>query len=180
METERLRLRQWRDADREPFAALNADPEVMRYFPAVLTREQSDEFIDRQRTLIDERGWGGWAVEERSSERFIGFIGLAVPRHPLPCMPCVEVGWRLVRDAWGFGFATEAARAALDFGFDALALDEIVSLTALVNTPSRRVMHRLGMQNTGRDFDHPAVAEGSPLRRHCLYAIAKTAWRTPR
>ena len=94
-------------------------------------------------------------------------------------MPCVEVGWRLTRSAWGRGFATEAARASLAYGFDVLALDEIVSLTALVNTPSRRVMHRLGMQNTGRDFDHPAVADESPLRRHCLYAITASDFFSP-
>jgi RimJ/RimL family protein N-acetyltransferase len=171
VETERLILRQWRDADRGPFAALNADPEVMRYFPAPYTPDESNEAIDRQTKWIAERGWGLWAVEVRETGRFIGFVGLSVPRHELPFLPCVEIGWRLAKEAWGQGFASEAARASLAYGFDVLKLTEIVSFTALANGPSRRVMERIGMRDTGRDFGHPAVPEGHALRRHCLYAI---------
>ncbi|HSF98396.1 MAG TPA: GNAT family N-acetyltransferase [Ornithinibacter sp.] len=172
--TERLVLRQWREDDREPFAQLNADPEVMRYFPAPLDRGQSDAMVDRMHDLIEERGWGLWAVERRDTGAFVGFTGLAVPRHPLPFLPCVEVGWRLARQAWGRGFATEAAREALRVGFDDLGLAEVVSFTAVSNTPSRAVMERLGMvRDMAEDFDHPALAVGDPLRRHVLYRTVR-------
>ncbi|KMN83399.1 hypothetical protein VK98_03050 [Chromobacterium sp. LK11] len=177
METERLLLRQWRDEDLAPFVAMGRDPEVMRYFPALLSAEESAEGMARQRGWIAERGWGFWAVEEKASGDFIGFVGLAVPRAELPCMPCVEVGWRLRRASWGRGYASEAARRALAFGFDELALDEIVSFTALPNLPSQRLMRRLGMRDSGRDFDHPALAPGHPLRRHCLYRLSAAEWR---
>ncbi len=168
--TERLVLRQWREADREPFARLNADPEVMRYFPAPLDREQSDAMVSRIHDLIEAQGWGLWAVERRDTGAMVGFTGLAVPRHPLPFQPCVEVGWRLARSAWGHGFATEAAREALRVGFDELGLAEVVSFTTVTNTRSRAVMERLGMvRDPAEDFDHPALAEGEPLRRHVLY-----------
>ena len=168
--TERLVLRQWREADREPFAQLNADPEVMRFFPAPLGREQSDAMVSRIHDLIEAQGWGLWAVERRDTGAMVGFTGLAVPRHPLPFQPCVEVGWRLARSAWGHGFATEAAREALRVGFDELGLAEVVSFTTVTNTRSRAVMERLGMvRDPAEDFDHPALAEGAPLRRHVLY-----------
>ena len=174
--TARLLLRQWLDEDREPFAALNADPEVMRYFPSTQTRETSDRGIDKCQQDLQERGWGLWAAERLESGEFVGFIGLSIPRHPLPFMPCVEVGYRLAKAFWGCGYATEGARAALDFGFYRLALEQIVSFTALINQPSRAVMERLGMINSGEDFDHPAIAEGSPIRRHCLYRLSRTRW----
>ena len=136
--TERLVLRQWREDDREPFAAMNADPEVMRHFPTVLDREASDAVLDRLRA--GRRGAGVGTLGRRTGRHRAapGFTGLAVPRHPLPFMPCVEVGWRLTRPAWGHGFATEAAREALRVGFDELGLDEVVSFTAVDNTRSRR------------------------------------------
>jgi RimJ/RimL family protein N-acetyltransferase len=172
--TDRLVLRQWRDEDLEPFARLNADPEVMRYFPAPLGREQSDAMVTRMRERIDEQGWGLWAVERRDTGAFVGFTGLAVPRHPLPFMPCVEVGWRLAGEAWGHGFATEAAREALRVGFDELGLAEVVSFTTVTNTRSRAVMERLGMvRDPAEDFDHPALAEGESLRRHVLYRTVR-------
>ncbi|KNZ33633.1 MAG: hypothetical protein AD742_05690 [Methylibium sp. NZG] len=176
--TPRLRLRQWRDADRAPFAALNADPRVMRYFPSVTAREASDRSVDAWHAEIAERGWSNWAVELVRSGEFIGFVGLTVPRRAeLPCMPCVEIGWRLAHVHWGCGYATEAAHAALRVGFERLQLAEIVSFTSLVNTPSRAVMERIGMVDSGEDFDHPAVPEGSALRRHCLYRITPARWR---
>jgi RimJ/RimL family protein N-acetyltransferase len=168
--TARLVLRQWREADLEPFARLNADPEVMRYFPAPLDRGQSDAMATRLHDLIEAQGWGLWAVERRDTGAMVGFTGLAVSRHPLPFQPCVEVGWRLDRGAWGHGFATEAAREALRVGFDELGLSEVVSFTTVTNTRSRAVMERLGMvRDPAEDFDHPARAEGEPLRRHVLY-----------
>jgi RimJ/RimL family protein N-acetyltransferase len=176
--TERLRLRQWAPQDREPFAAMNADPEVMKYFASVGTREGSLRSIDAWQSELEERGWSNWAVEHVESHAFIGFVGLSVPRRALPFMPCVEVGWRLARSCWGKGFATEAARGALRVAFERLDLAEVVSFTSLVNRPSRAVMERIGMVNTGEDFDHPALPEGSELRRHCLYKITRAQWRS--
>jgi RimJ/RimL family protein N-acetyltransferase len=173
IETPRLLLRPWRDTDLAPFAALNADPEVMRHFPALLSRDESDALAARIRASFEAQGWGLWAVEEKGGAPFIGFVGLNRPTFDAPFMPAVEIGWRLARAAWGAGYASEAARAALRFGFEQLALDAIVSFTAPVNTRSRAVMERLGMVNTGQDFDHPRVPEGSPLRRHVLYRLAR-------
>jgi RimJ/RimL family protein N-acetyltransferase len=171
LRTERLLLRQWRDADREPFAELNADPETMRYFVSTMTREESDAFVDRASELIDERGWGLWAVEVAGGAPFVGFVGLNIPGY---WPDWVEVGWRLRREHWGNGYATEAAREALRFGFEELGLEEIVSFTSVSNTPSRRVMERIGMaHDPSRDFDHPAIPNGHPLQRHVLYAIAR-------
>jgi RimJ/RimL family protein N-acetyltransferase len=170
LRTERLVLRQWRASDREPFAELNADPETMRCFPATMTREQSDAFVDRCIELIDERGWGLWAVEVTGGAPFIGFVGLNVTG-PGPLEGAVEVGWRLRREHWGNGYATEAARESLRFGFAELGLEEIVSFTAVQNEPSRRVMERIGMTHEpSRDFDHPSIPDGHPLRRHVLYS----------
>jgi RimJ/RimL family protein N-acetyltransferase len=174
--TARLLLRQWQDSDREPFAALNADPEVMRYFPATQSREASDRSIDAWMGEIKHRGWSNWAIELIGCGTFVGFVGLSVPRRALPFMPCVEVGYRLARAHWGQGIATEGAKAALEAGFVQFGLDEIVSFTALLNLPSQAVMQRIGMVNSQQDFDHPALPEGSPLRRHCLYRISRTLW----
>lgn len=171
LQTDRLLLRQWRDADLEPFARLNADPRVMEFFPARLGRADSDAAVRRWRGQIETRGWGLWAAELRSTGALLGFIGLQAPAAPLPFSPCVEVGWRLAHEHWGHGYATEGARAALEFGFSQLGLAEIVSFTALGNTRSRAVMRRLGMLEDVYPFDHPSVPAGSPLRRHCLYRL---------
>jgi RimJ/RimL family protein N-acetyltransferase len=172
LRTERLVLRPWRDADLAPFAALNADPEVMRYFPATLSRAESDAVAGRIRESFAARGFGNWAVEVPGVTPFAGFVGLSVPRFDAPFMPCVEIGWRLARACWGKGYASEAARAALDFGFASLKLPEIVSFTVVANLPSRRVMERLGMRHDpSGDFDHPVLAAGHPLRRHVLYRL---------
>ncbi|MBL1379393.1 GNAT family N-acetyltransferase [Zobellella iuensis] len=178
LHTQRLRLRQWRPEDRAPFAALNADPEAMRYFPAPLSRAQSDALADRIEGLIAERGWGFWALECRQSRAFLGFTGLHVPAAELPCSPCVEIGWRLAREHWGWGYASEAASACLAFGFEQLGLGEIVSFTALDNLRSRAVMERLGMVAGAATFEHPAVPLGSPLREHCLYRLSAASWQT--
>lgn len=176
-ETARLKLRQWRATDRGPFAALNADPRVMECFPAPLARAASDAMADRCQTLIAERGWGFWAVEERAGGRFIGFVGLNVPSADLPFSPCVEIGWRLARPFWGQGLATEAAAAALHVGFEHLDLAGIVAFTATGNTRSRAVMTRLGMEPSADTFLHPAVPADSPLREHCLYRLSRESWR---
>jgi RimJ/RimL family protein N-acetyltransferase len=171
LRTTRLILRQWRETDRAPFAELNGDPETMRFFPAPLTREESDATADRASAHIDEHGWGWWAVEVADGAPFVGFVGLAVPGF---APELVEVGWRLHRDHWGSGYATEAARESLRYGFEELGLDEIVSFTAVANTPSRRVMERIGMaHDPSRDFDHPRVPDGHPLQRHVFYAISR-------
>ena len=177
--TERLLLRRWKDEDRAPFAALNADPAVMEHFPARLTRAESDAFVDRIEQQLEDRGWGLWALEERSSGRFLGFTGLNVPGFQAHFTPAVEIGWRLARDAWGFGYAGEAARAAAAVAFDEVGLDEIVSFTATSNVRSMRVMERIGMtRDPADDFDHPALPEGSPLRRHVLYRLASRSRRS--
>jgi RimJ/RimL family protein N-acetyltransferase len=174
LETPRLYLRQWRDSDLAPFARLNADAEVMEFFPSRLDRQASDAMAGRIRAKIAERGWGLWAVEARASGEFIGFVGLQPPAAKLPFSPCIEIGWRLARACWGKGYATEAARESLRFGFEELGLDEIVSFTALGNRRSRAVMERIGMvEDPAGAFDHPSVPEGSPVRAHCLYRLRR-------
>jgi RimJ/RimL family protein N-acetyltransferase len=177
LHTPRLLLRPWQDSDRAPFAALNADPEVMRYFPALQTREASDRSIDTWNAEHAERGWSNWAVALKASGEFIGFIGLSVPKRALPFMPCVEIGYRLARRHWGHGYATEGGREALRFGFETLRLDEIVSFTAKLNRPSQAVMQRLGLSDAGEDFDHPALPPGHALQRHCLYRLPRSRWQ---
>lgn len=169
LETERLLLRQWKDSDYPAFARMSADAETMRYFPSVLTDAQSRDIADRCRELIDQRGWGFWAVEVKASNEFAGFIGLHVPSAELPFSPCVEIGWRLARDFWGQGLATEGAQAALDFAFHELSLAEVVAFTTLSNSRSQRVMQRLGMVRSEKTFEHPGLPEGHELRQHVLY-----------
>lgn len=177
LNTERLRLRQWRPADRAPFAAMNADPEVMQFFPGTMNEAQSQAMADHCEALIAERGWGFWALEQQQQKRFLGFVGLNIPNVMLPFQPCVEIGWRLRRDAWGNGYATEAARAVLEFGFDNLELEEIVAFTSVLNYRSQAVMERLGMERQEETFDHPSVPEGMPIRVHCLYRLSAGHWR---
>lgn len=172
--TARLLLRQWRDSDLLPFAAMSADADVMRYYPAMWTKEESNAFALRVMRLIDQRGWGFWAVEERASGRFIGFVGLHTPSDDLPFAPCVEVGWRLTKSSWRLGYATEAARTAIAFGFERLRLAELVAFTFTGNLRSRAVMERLGMQFSS-EFDHPHVPHESELRRHVLYRLLSSA-----
>jgi len=175
-ETERLHLRQWRDTDFEPFAALNADPRVREFFPDLMDRKASDAMATSCQKLIAERGWGFWAAERKSDGVFLGFVGLGRPSAELPFSPCVEIGWRLAHAWWGQGYATEAARGALQVGFERLGLDEIVSFTTFRNRRSRAVMERLGMQEDPLVFEHPGVPAGHPLRPHCLYRLSKACW----
>ena len=171
MRTSRLVMRRWQDVDREPFAALNADPVVMEHFPATLTRGQSDAFVDRIEAHFDEHGYGLWALEDETG--FIGFTGLNWATFEADFTPALEVGWRLAGPAWGKGYATEAATAALQRGFE--SVDSIVSFTAVVNERSWRVMERIGMRRDGA-FDHPRVPEGHPVRPHLLYRADRQTW----
>jgi RimJ/RimL family protein N-acetyltransferase len=174
--TSRLTLRQWEEGDRVPFAELNADPLVMKHFPALLTPDQSNSLMDRCAKSLRRDGYGLWAVEIRGSEQFIGFVGLAAPTWEAPFTPCTEIGWRLARSGWGHGYATEAANAVLATAFGPLGLDEVVSFTTTGNRRSRQVMTRLGMtRDESEDFDHPSVPEG-PLRRHVLYRMSRADW----
>jgi 3-dehydroquinate dehydratase/shikimate dehydrogenase len=176
LRTDRLILRPWRDDDLEPFAALSADPEVMRYFPSVADRERSETMARRVGALIDERGWGLWAVEVQDGAPFIGFIGLQPIPFEAHFTPAVEVGWRLAREHWGRGYAPEGARAAVEFGFDHLELDEIVSMTTAANVASQRVMQKLGMtRDPDDDFDHPNLPDWE-YRRHILYRLRSEQW----
>jgi RimJ/RimL family protein N-acetyltransferase len=178
--TERLRLRAWRPEDRTPFAALNADPAVMEHFPALLSRQESDALADRIEAHFEREGWGLWAMEDRASGAFLGFTGLARPTFDAPFMPAIEIGWRLARPFWGRGYASEAARAGAAFAFDALGLEEIVSMAVVAHTRSIAVMERLGMhRDPAEDFDHPLVA-APQLRRHVLYRLTAAEWRAVR
>ncbi len=174
--TSRLALRTWQDRHRAPFAAMNADPAVMRYFPALMSVEQTNAGIDIWGQQFAERGWSNWAVELQDTGEFIGFIGLSVPRRQLPFSPCIEIGWSLKRSAWGHGYATEGAKECLRVGFEQIGLEEIVSFTTLSNLPSVAVMERIGMLDQHANFEHPGVPEGSPLRPHCLYKITRAKW----
>jgi RimJ/RimL family protein N-acetyltransferase len=169
-----LRLRRWREADREPFASLNADPAVMEYFPDRLTQRQSDGLIEEIEAGFERRAFGLWAIEVRATGTFVGFTGLDEPSFDAHFTPAVEVGWRLARAAWGSGYATEAARASLAFGFEEVDLDEIVSFTSAGNERSRAVMERIGMtRDPVDDFDHPGLPSAHPLSRHVLYRVAR-------
>lgn len=175
--TERLLLRRWCEADRAPFAALNADPLVMRYFPAELTRTQSDDWLDTLTRHFEDHGYGMWALQRRGDGQLLGTVGLMWQRLPAPFTPALEVGWRLARRAWGQGYATEAARASLSHAFEVTDVPEVVSMTVPHNTASRAVMHRLGMvHDPADDVDHPRVPVGSPLRRHVLYRMQRVRW----
>ena len=175
LRTRRLLLRHWRDDDRAPFAALNADPEVRRHFPSTLDREASDAEAERHATALDERGWGLWAVEVADGPPFIGFVGLSPVHFEAPFAPAVEIGWRLARSAWGRGYAPEAATVVVAHAFAVLGLEELVSFTAVANAPSRRVMEKIGMtRDPADDFDHPGVPDGNPLRPHVLYRLRRS------
>jgi RimJ/RimL family protein N-acetyltransferase len=170
--TPRLKLRRWREDDLEAFAALNADSAVMEHFPGTLTRRESEALVETIEDGFEADGFGLWAVEVRETGEFVGFTGLDVPEFEADFMPAVEVGWRLARSAWGHGYATEAARAAVSFGFEEVGLGEIVSFTTPANRRSRAVMERLGMSHDpGDDFDHPGLPVGHPLKRHVLYRV---------
>ncbi|KMM86917.1 Protein N-acetyltransferase, RimJ/RimL family [Pseudomonas taetrolens] len=177
LESARLRLRPWRDTDLPEFAAMCADPQVMRYFPAPLSRLESAALIGRVRGHFAEYGFGLWALERKDSGAFIGFTGLSNVGFDAHFVPAVEIGWRLAPEHWGLGYASEAAWAALRCAFDRLALDQVVSFTSQVNLPSQKVMQAIGMQrDLSGDFEHPRLPEGHPLRAHVLYRITRAQW----
>ena len=168
--TERLILRRWKEADRAPFAELNGDPETLVFFPSTLSREESDEFVDRIEARFERVGYGLWALEVKQTGEFIGFTGLAPLREDVPNGGGMEIGWRLVRPAWHHGYATEAAQAARDVAFAGVGLPELWSMTAVLNTPSQAVMRRIGMTEAVR-FDHPGVPDGSPVKPHVMFHL---------
>ncbi len=184
LDTQRLRLRRWADRDRAPFATINADPVVMEHFPSPLTTDASDLLIDRIEQHFEDHGFGLWAVETRDDHRLIGFCGLAIPKFVTEFTPAVEIGWRLARQQWGRGYATESARAVLAFGFDTAGLDRILSWALPANRRSIQVMQRIGLRPAPElDFDHPRFMEDDRLRRHVVYRITREDWvrlgRTP-
>jgi RimJ/RimL family protein N-acetyltransferase len=178
LSSSRIRLRRWRDEDRDTFAAINSDARVMAFFRSSLNRLESDAMVDGIQRHFGEHGFGLWAIEVPEVAPFIGFAGLAVARFSAHFTPCVEVGWRLAFAHWGHGYATEAARLALGYGFGTLALPEVVSFTSAANHRSRAVMERLGMRrDPAEDFDYPSLPEGHPLRRHVLYRLGSGSYR---
>lgn len=176
--TKRLILRPWQESDLKPFAQLNADPRVMEYFPSVLSHKESDDLARRIIAKLEEQGWGLWAASVPDVADFIGFIGLAKPSFEARFTPAVEVGWRLAFDYWGKGYATEGAQAALQYGFDHLKLDEIVSFTAVQNMRSRRIMEKISMHHDPKeDFDHPKLPKEHKLNKHVLYRLGANEWQ---
>ena len=178
IETERLVLDQWCTADFAPFARLNADLEVMRYFPATLSVAESDAQARRVQNFIEQQGWGLWALRLKESDEFIGFTGLheITTYSSIPYAPFIEIGWRLSTENWGKGYAPEAAQASLSYAFSTLGLGAVYSMTALPNRSSRRVMEKVGMVDMGEDFDHPKLPQGHWLARHCLYRVGRDEW----
>lgn len=172
--TERLVLRQWREQDREPFVELNADPRVMEFFPRTWTREESEASFQSSRNHIEKYGWGKWAACLRETDEFVGRIGLEEVDFQAHFSPNVELGYRIAYKYWGKGYATEGARAALEYGFQGLQLEEIVAFTPVQNVRSQLVLERIGMhRNPEEDFDHPKLPKGHRLSRHVLYRIDK-------
>ncbi|MBA7801466.1 GNAT family N-acetyltransferase [Citrobacter freundii] len=175
IETSRLILRQWGKTDMAAFADLNADPDVMRFFPAPMTRQESDSLAERFRDGIEQRGWGFWAVESKETHEFVGCVGLHPQPDKFPFSPCTEIGWRLSKSYWRQGLATEAAEACLEYAFWVLALDEVVSFTSVLNKPSECLMKRLGM-NKVEEFPHPALPTEHRLSQHVLYRIQQPSY----
>ena len=178
IDTDRLLMRRWRASDRAPFATLNGDPETMNFFPETLDRVASDALADRIEAHFEHRGYGLWALEIAATGQFIGFTGLSPMPDDVPGAGGTEIGWRLARQAWHHGYATEAARAALAVAFDGAGLPEVWSMTAVLNEPSAAVMRRIGLTEVAR-FDHPRVPPGHPLRPHVLYHLTRPQDRRP-
>ncbi len=172
IETERLYLRQWQPSDTETYVAMNADKEVMEFFPSTLTAEESITHINRMTNHIAEHGYGLFAMERKDNNAFIGFTGLWHPKFEAFFTPCSEIGWRIKKENWNQGFATEAAKACLSFGFEQLKLKEIFSFTSIHNKRSEQVMKKTGMQKIG-EFDHPSLSNGHYLQKHILYKTKK-------
>ena len=176
IKTERLNLRQWKKEDYPAFARLNADSEVMKYYPDILSQLESNDMAERFEALLAHRGWGFWVAEKPDEKKFMGFVGLNEPTYKLPVTPCVEIGWKLVKEYWGYGYATEAAKACLKVAFEKVELSEVYSFTSTLNKKSQAVMERLGMMNMKQNFDHPMMPIDSPLLEHVLYKIDSNTW----
>lgn len=177
LETDRLVIRSWDEADRAAFRRMNADPRVMAFFPAPLSEARSDALLARIQAHQAEHGFTFWAVEHKATGAFAGFTGLGRVAFDAPFAPCVEIGWRFLPDFWGRGYAFEAARRVLDHAFNTLKLPEVVAFTTVTNIPSQRLMQRLGMlRNPAEDFDHPALPPDHPLHRHVLYRMPRDFW----
>ena len=178
LRTPRILLRQWKDSDLDKWCVMNADAEVRKFFPKLLTSDEARDEMTRMRAGIAQRGWGLWAAEVPGTHVFIGLIGLNIPSYEAPWMPVVEVGWRLAPEAWHKGYATEGAAAALNFAFAHLELSQVIAISVAPNTSSHNVMTRLGMQrDTAADFDHPRVPPEWPLRRHILHRLPRESWQ---
>ncbi len=176
LKTDRLILRQWKEQDFPVFANMNADPAVMEYFPSMMNESESNMMAHRLQALIAEKSWGFWGVEIIDEQKFIGFVGLHQPTYKLPVTPCIEIGWRIAKEFWGKGYATEAARRSLKFAFEELDLNEVYSFAAMLNKKSWQVMQRLGMKNMAANFKHPIIPEAHPLSEHVLYKITQEQW----
>jgi RimJ/RimL family protein N-acetyltransferase len=177
LRTPRVLLRQWKEGDHDEWGAMNADTEVRQYFPAVNDQATSQDEMTRCRAGITQRGWGFWALEIPGVDAFAGFVGLNSPAITAPWQPAVEIGWRLKRSMWGKGYATEAATAALHFAFTSLELPFVMAMSVSTNTPSHKVMKRIGMCPwPGMEFDHPRVPADWPLKRHIVHRITREDW----
>ncbi len=173
--TERLILRQWQDEDLYPFSQMCRDKDVMEFFPKLLTEEESYSMGRKIKSLIAERGWGFWAIEIPGQRKFVGFVGLHIPKESMPFSPCVEIGWRLAKQYWGMGYATEAASESLRYAFTHLGLKEVVSFTTVRNIRSQAVMEKIGMSYASK-FEHPDLEPSDPLCEHVLYKINREHW----
>lgn len=176
LQTQRLILRQWEEGDSVPLAAMCADPQVMRYFPATLGEAESAQLAQKATALIEDNGWGFWAAERKDTGQFIGFVGLHYQDLDIPNTPFIEIGWRLAADHWGKGFAPEAAECALKYAFEQLQAPAVYAFTTLANQPSRRVMQKLGMSDCQQNFMHPKLPRDHALAEHCLYRITQQEW----
>ena len=172
-ESQRLLFRKWRTSDRELFFEMNSDSVVMEFFPNVLSREESDGYLNNIMFRIERDGFGFWAVERKETEDFIGFIGINPPNVGLDIEPCIEIGWRLRKDFWGRGYATEGAKRVLKYAFEECNIDEVYSFTSIVNIRSERIMQKIGMMNTNKNFFHPKIAKEHLLCEHVLYVIKR-------
>lgn len=177
LKTDRLLLRQWVENDFFSFAEMCSDKHVMKFFPKLQTQKESFEMGKKIQSLIHERGWGLWAVEIPNQEKFIGFVGLHIPKDSMPFSPCVEIGWRLSRAHWGKGYATEAAKLVLEYAFNTLNIHELVSFTTVANIRSIAVMQKIGMHDSNQNFMHPDIAISNPQCEHVLYKISKSEWQ---
>lgn len=173
----RVLLRAWKDSDLAPFSAMNADPEVMQHFPAILSRSESDQFVARIPEYFEQHGFGLWALEIPGEFPFAGFVGLLRVSFDAHFTPAVEIAWRLTRSAWGKSYATEAAQCVLKYAFEVEQLQEVVSFTVPANLRSQAVMQRLSMHTKAEDnFEHPKLPSGHPLREHVLYKLKRAEW----